>query len=452
MSEFYNVPTFEAFEALQRAVVEIADGLDDAKNGLGGAIDTLQSELADTNSDMADGLQVLQSQADLILSRLVAVEHAQSDLPLIASAIQGLSNRIATLEAKLEPPPPPPPPPPQPSSRIKVSDFKLVGGIRLNETYSGGGLAIDFEKGLIYQGGHSQRDMIVVHELPAIGIGEPGTKHANWPMAVKRGELAPWHKAQPYGDNANMTDCNLGLTMRDGKLWCSARVKYDTSATNRNIILVADDGERINVPLERAGFGGGFIEGHPDLLIGCGGYRSGQGSKAGPTVARLDGTRLLDAPIFNDMRFGARTPRASGSWPVTGKDEWYAFIPRKDNGELCTMEEALAGVGVGAWNSDSIYDGGVWTPRGLMFWATMGMGVLDYKLQSPQFAKSGMSRPFLYTYDPITFEYQGFEAWPFGDIHGCEVGPDGRIYLMRDNAWSGTYGQPYSAIYVFEIE
>jgi hypothetical protein len=338
-----------------------------------------------------------------------------------------------------------------PTTRLKVANFKLLGGIRLKEPFSGGGLAIDFNRGKIYQGSHDQKDEVIEYDLPEFGAGEPGVNHANWPIAARTSVLPRFWVDQPWGTNANLPDHNLGLCIRDGKLWVSARVKYDTKPGN--LTLVSEDGERINVPLLRPSFGGGFIKGHPEWLIGCGGYRSGQGSMAGPTAAKVDGTILLNQVGFGNMDFSKRTKRFSGSWPVTNKDEWYAFIPRKEDGSLCTQEEALAGVGEGAWNSDSVFDGGIWTPRGLCYWAQMGYGVLDYKYQSEQFASSGMSRASMYTYDPNTFAWESaqYEEWPWGQIHGCEVGPDGKIYLMRRNAWKSGMYDVDSAIYVFEI-
>jgi len=374
----------------------------------------------------------------------------QQDFDSLRLRVEALE-RIVVPVPEPEPEPEPEPPPPQPSKRLSVSDFKLVGGFRLKEPFSGGGLAIDFDKKIIYQGGHDQRDMVVRHALPDIGLGEPGDNHASWPIATRIDEMAPFWKDQPWGEFANLPDQRLGLCVRDGKLWVSPRVFYDTKPANMTI--VSDAGDRVDIPLLRPGFGGGFIDGHPEFLVGCGAYRSGQGSKAGPTVAKFDGTVLLDQVGFGDMRFSERTPRPSGSWPVGGKDVWYGFIPRKPDGTLCTKEEALAGVGVGAWNSDTIQDGGVWTERGLCFWAMLGFGELDYAWQSEQFARSGMSRPYLYTYDPVTFARDSvqYEEWPWGQIIGCEVGPDGRIYLMRRNAWKGSMYVVDSAIYVFEL-
>jgi hypothetical protein len=120
--------------------------------------------------------------------------------------------------------------------------------------------------------------------------------------------------------------------------------------------------------------------------------------------------------------------------------------------EPLTEAQSLAGEGVGAWCSDSITGGGIWTPRGLLYWARMGMGTLDYKYQSPQFATKNMSRDYLYVYHPTTFELIGYYEWPYGAVYGCDIDADGRIYTQVQNAWKGGYYHVDPAIYVFEIK
>ena len=442
-SETHEVPTQAEFEAELHSIAQADVVLTEQLKALRIHVHKLEMDLQLLQSRHLEHIDDVNEEIEL-LHRLVK-DHQPTPEP----------EPEPEPEPQPEPPPPPPPPTPNPSKRLTVADFQLVGGIRLKQDFSGGGLAIDFEKGLIYQGGHDQRDDVIVHKLPAIGLGEPGPNCANWPIAERAGPLPTrfWVNQQ-WDGFANLPDHRLGLCVRDGKLWVSPRVFYDSAGTNRGMTLCSSDGDRISVPLDRAGFGGGFIEGHPEWLIGCGGYRSGSGSVAGPTVARISGEKLLEQVSFGNMDFTKRTPRPSGSWPTSGKDAWYAFIPRL-NGVPVSREDALNGVGVGAWNADEIHDGGVWTERGLCFWAMMGFGELDYKLQSQCFAKSGMCRPYLYTYDPQTFARDSvqFEEWPWGEIIGCEVGPDGKIYLMRRRACkvSGMYVED-CAIYVFELK
>jgi hypothetical protein len=395
-----------------------------------------------------------------------AIEWLGSRLDSHQDRINDLTVRMADLEPdpevepepKPEPPTPEPEPelppgPPLPLPRLKVSDFKLIGGIRLKEPFSPGGFAIDFEKGRIYQGGHAQKTDVIEYELPEIGLGEPGANHVNWPIATQIQRLPKFWSDQPW---QGMAFEPIGLSVHDGKLWVSPRVFYNQGQGDQNRMwLISDHGDKIAIPvLERAKFGGGFVKGHSEWLIGNGGYRSGQGSCAGPTAAKIDGTVLLGQEPFGSMKFFARTPRPSGYWPATGTDTWVAMRPRDLEGNLLTREQSLAGEGIGAWCSDRITGGGIWTPRGVCYWGMLGFGVLDYKYQSEQFAEKGMNWPYLYTYDPDTFANDSvqFEEWPYGDIVGGEVGPDGRIYLMRRRAWKGGMYVEDCAIYVFELQ
>ncbi len=49
--------------------------------------------------------------------------------------------------------------------RLKPSDFRLVGGWRLAQEYPRGALAIDFDNGRVFIGGHAQRQEIVEFSL-----------------------------------------------------------------------------------------------------------------------------------------------------------------------------------------------------------------------------------------------------------------------------------------------
>jgi hypothetical protein len=393
----------------------------------------------------------------LINGLTIKVENLKIGQDFDRDIIESMQRRIAALESKPTPEPEPepqpepepefPPGPPLPVPRIKVSDFKLIGGIRLKEDFVVGGLAIDFEKGRIYQGGHAQKADVVEYELPDIGLGEPGANHANWPIAPVVRRVPKFWADQPW---KGMGLEPHGLCIRNGKLWVSPRVYYNQGqGTENNLYIIAEDGERIEPPLARAAFGGGFIAGAPEWMVGNGGYRSGQGAVAGPTAAKIDGTKLLDQVSFGNLDFNKRTPKPSGYWPAGGTDTWVAMRPRDAEGNPVTQEQALAGEGIGAWCCERITGGGFWTPRGVCYVTPMGFGVLDYKYQSEAFAEKGMIWPYLYTYS-TDFEYQGYEEWPYGDIYGCEVGPDGRIYLLRRRAWKGSMYIEDSAIYVFE--
>jgi hypothetical protein len=314
-------------------------------------------------------------------------------------------------------------PPPAPTGRITASRFRLIGGWRINQPYCRGGLAIDFSSGKAYIGGHTQKNEIWTHDLPAMGVGEDVSQ---WPMASGPSEQLPkfW----------DVGFCR-GIMLRDGKLWVSTKIFYDTSP--KNVVLSSLDlstGEttQTEVPLGKPAFGGGFIKGDPSrFMIGCGGYESGQGSVAGPTCALADGTVLL-----NQANHGAafelrelRTPNYSAA-----TDSWAAINPRD---------------GVGRWTVDRVYGGGIWRPDGLVYWSIQAVGDVDYKRQSETFSVQQQS--MLYTYDPQSFDQVAFEPWSHGFVNGQEVDADGRVYLLTRDAFRISSTRIIPAIKVFEV-
>ncbi|MFW6163340.1 MAG: hypothetical protein ACODAJ_11275 [Planctomycetota bacterium] len=54
---------------------------------------------------------------------------------------------------------------PPASRRLTPASFRLVGGWRLAQEYPRGGLAIDFDKGRVFMGGHAQRQEVVEFSL-----------------------------------------------------------------------------------------------------------------------------------------------------------------------------------------------------------------------------------------------------------------------------------------------
>ena len=55
--------------------------------------------------------------------------------------------------------------PPAGNRRLVPSDFRLIGGWRLAQEYPRGALAIDFDQGRVFIGGHAQRQEIVEFSL-----------------------------------------------------------------------------------------------------------------------------------------------------------------------------------------------------------------------------------------------------------------------------------------------
>ena len=105
--------------------------------------------------------------------------------------------------------------------------------------------------------------------------------------------------------------------------------------------------------------------------------------------------------------------------------------------------------GVGRWASDRVHAGGIWHPRGVAYWALLGIGDIDYARQNETFA--ARNETWLYTYDAKTYDGVEFNRWEHGHVHGHEVGGDGRVYLLIRNAWRSGVAQVDSVIKIFEI-
>jgi hypothetical protein len=334
--------------------------------------------------------------------------------------------------------PPPSPPGKGNVKRLQPADFRLFGGWRLAQEYARGGLAIDFDNGRVFMAGHAQRDEICEFSLSrrdeqtgqlqriAPGMGDDVTK---WPR------LDPVKVHPKYWDEGYAG----GLCYKDNILWVSPKKFYDMNPPP-NFHLFGKNFqtgkiETILVRLPRQEFGGGFVKGMPnEVLLGCGGYESGQGSVAGPTLATIDGNPLIRQVPFSSKDFARRELRPPSYWPIKHHDAWYALEPRG---------------GVGRWASDRVHAGGIWHARGIAFWALLGIGEIDYTRQTQTFAPT--TETWLYTYDPWTLSGVEFHKWDFGHVHGHEVDSSGRVYLLVRNAWASGVEQVDSAIKIFEI-
>jgi len=344
-----------------------------------------------------------------------------------------LVNAPVVVPPEPEPTPEPEPPvivdpdpvvPPTPTGRITAAGFTLVGGWRIPQEFARGGLAIDWVNRRAYSGGHSQQTEIHEYELPEIGSGQ---EVSGWPI-LKRIATHQNFWGRGYAG---------GLRFADGVLWVSNRVHYDTAPTNLTLFgKVLATGEIITHPttLRMPMFGGGFIKGHTEPLIGCGGYESGTGSASGPTCAKLDSTILLNQFGHGTLNWDQREKRPDNY--SVASDSWVGLVPR--NGE-------------GRWASDAVNSGGVWLPSGLCYWVRLGTGLLDYKLQTECFAERGMVENWLYTYDPQAFNEVAFERWNHGKIHGNEITPDGQVCLLAANQWRVGQYDTGSVIKVFEV-
>ena len=327
----------------------------------------------------------------------------------------------------------------RPVGRLAPDDFRLVGGWRVAQPFCRGGLAIDFEHKRLFMGGAANRNYVAEFSLsrhaattgPAedIPFGK-GDDISKWPRldSVKQHESF-WEKGCYAG----------GLHYENNTLWASPRKFYDTAPPRQFTLsgkdLRTEEIKTRRVELPRAAYGGGFIKGKPNtMLIGCGGYESGQGSAAGPTLATPEGKVLIGQKNHGTMTFEQRELRPPNYWPKARKDGWIALVPRD---------------GVGRWACDRVHGGGIWHPRGVCYWALLGIDELDYARQNETFGAS--NETWLYAYDAQTYDKVEFNLWKHGHVIGHEVGPDGLVYLLVRNAWKSSMYRVDPVIKVFEI-
>jgi len=322
--------------------------------------------------------------------------------------------------------------------RLGASDFRLVGGWRLAQEYPRGGRAIDFDNQRIFMGGHAQRHEVVEFALRRQN-DETGQSESIPPGTGE--DVMKWPRLDPVKVHAGFWEGGYagGLYYNSGVLWASPKKFYDMSPPasfrlyGKN--LKSGEVETMLVRLPRQAFGGGFIKGKPGtVLIGCGGYESGQGSVAGPTLATVDGRVLIGQANHGTMEFEKRELRPATYWPVKQIDGWIALKPRD---------------GVGRWACDRVHAGGIWHPRGVAYWALLGIGDIDYARQNETFA--ARNETWLYTYDSNTHGNVKFTKWDHGHVHGHEVAEDGRVYLLIRNAWGSGRARVDSVITIFEI-
>jgi len=331
-------------------------------------------------------------------------------------------------------PTPVPTPNPIPTGRIKAADFELLGGWRIRQEFARGGMAIDWTTRRVFASGHAQANEIHEYELPTeMGNGDDVN---NWPELNRVATHAAfWFEP---GIPPNDQGYSGGIRVEDGILWVSPKVYYET--TPDPLIVYGKNlttGEILRKPmtLSQPAFGGGFIKGFSETLIGCGGYESGQGAVYGPTCAKEDGTILLNQAGLG-ANWDERTPRPA-NYSVE-EDTWIGLSPRG---------------GEGRWASDKVYGGGVWLENGLCYWPLLGTGLLAYKHQSEVFSIGEAKESWLYTYDPNTFarDSVAFEPWPHGKVNGHEVDSTGLVYLLTSDAWASYY-KVDSAIKVFRLK
>jgi hypothetical protein len=305
---------------------------------------------------------------------------------------------------------------------------QLLGGYRVTGDFARGAIAINWDTRKLYMVGHAQRNEVYEYDLPEnYGVGS---------------DINLWPRLNPVVTHPGWWEDGYanGLCMWNGKLWAIVRKFYDTSPPS-NLTLFAQDGEKIVINLPRQKFNG-FIKGGTQLLIGAGGYESGQGSCSGPTLADLNGNVLINHEWPSSPEgenWNKRAPREPNYYPVNHTDGWVAWEPRVVNGVL-----------EGRWASDRVYGGGLVLPEGICYWCIMGTEDLDYARQSETFGADNKNKVYKYIYDKNTYELLRWEECPdLNGVTGQEIGPDGKIYLCDRNAWRGN--SPYQVDPVIKV-
>ena len=340
--------------------------------------------------------------------------------------------------------------PPVPRPEPRVGTRTLKGGWRFPAGH--GNLAMRYDgvrpvKAWLSSKFENPGD-VLEFDLPPMGTGSDPNQ---WPMLTPTRTIPAWwvtavtndptlvaaraadpakYALTPFKSYANglfFGSLNRGAA----KLWAAPFTNYAQDAeASLPTLLVAADGETITVPIPRQRFAG-FVKRGPGLepYIGAGGYASGQGTSAGPTLARLDGTRIIEydgqrheSPGPGLEFWNSRAPREPNYEPVWKIDQWVAWNVR--NGE-------------GRWASDRIWAGGLVLPEGISYWPRLATGVVYYRLQNLTFGAPAADRTYRYLYSPSTFQFDRYELTGIGEVRGQEVGPDGSVYLATQTFFSG---------------
>ena len=326
-------------------------------------------------------------------------------------------------------------------NRLLPEDFHLLGGWRVAMPFCGGGLAIDSKNKRFFTNGFGSADEIMEFSLMQ---PNPKTGAVEEVKMGKGDNVAKWPRLDPVKKYTRFWEGGYagGLFYEDNCLWVSPRKFYDTSPPLEFSLygkdLTTGEVKTKLVKLPRAAFGGGFVKAKggklANTLLGCGGYESGQGSVAGPTLATADGKILINQKNHGTSEFSQRELRPANYWPKDHENGWMALEPQN---------------GVGRWACDRIHAGGIWTPRGICYWPLLGVGDIDYQRQSETFGAS--TETWLYTYDPKTYDKVEFNLWKYGHVQGQEMGPDGLVYLLVRNMWQSALYKVDSVIMVFDI-
>lgn len=310
--------------------------------------------------------------------------------------------------------------------------LNLVGGWLVDQPYCKGGLAIDFGTMRCWTAGHSGNNAagIFGYQLPAMGSG---TNMQAWPSVVPS-----WNYGSPYfAGGSGLQLYTTGLMYRDGLLWVSGKEFYTASGGYPDTVIkkfsLSGSSTTLAGTLTFAGkpmqaFGGGFIKGGPQPLIGCGGYESGQGCRSGPCWMDLAGNIINEFPDFAAYAPDREKRDTNYSTPSQDPYQWFTGPTG----------------GVGYWCDGRIWGGGLIINGFTCFFAELGLGLCRYEGGGP--VHHGGDARYIYKYAPG----EHFGTWePFA--YSVPIGQDingSYVYLLIDRVWSDA--RP--AIAVFEIQ
>lgn len=311
-----------------------------------------------------------------------------------------------------EPPPPPPPPPPGNFT------LTLIGGWRINQPYCYGGLAIDFATMRAWTGGNASNNRrgLFGYQLPAMGSGQD---FSAWPQVNPN-----WDYGSPYDPlPTEAWTYTTGLLWKDGLIWISGKQFYAQSPFSDTRVQkfslsgeVATLVEQLDFPGRPAQFfGGGFVKGGSEVLVGSGGYESGHGTSCGPCWMRLDGTIVNDFPIFNSPK--ELREKRPDNYNCIAPSEWF-INPDPP---------------VGYWVAGRIYGGGFMVGDTTCFVVQHGIGDLSYSYQGDYFSLNNATDIHLYKYAPGA-HFGEYELWPHKQARGFEVNGN-HVYMLLDRAW-----------------
>ena len=371
----------------------------------------------------------------LITPLTAAIAAVNAKLVETDTKLLEISKRVTALEAAPAPDPVPDPDPDPlpdpvpdpvpPPTKPLFFEKKLIGGYKLKGEFARGTITTDFKNRVIYMTGHAQRNEVYKYAMPDnFGTADMAT----WPVLSPIEIIPGWWPSDKGYANGLFVD-------NDGELWAAPRVFYDMAPPPVTELYPRSNPTQPRViPVPRQQFAG-FMNSIDNTMeyIGGGGYESGQGSAFGPCLAKMDGTPL----IYHDFSgtWDKRCPREPNYISEDGKDSWVCLNPRI-NPETGKLE--------GRWACDRLFGGGLLLDDGFYFFPLMAVGPVAYRVQSETFDVDGVMQNYVYRFDRNT--YKLIDWTPFNDfgtsdaVSGQEIGPDGKIYLARRNAWrSGLY-------------